>query len=269
MILDEEYKQIVKGILDSTPADFSVLCEVCGREIAPVVRYWCINDTALNGRRCEDDIMQDTMLRMMKYSVTGFFMRSGEEPFSRGKDEFVRWTFTVAKNVSRDYSRRMRRDASFDISALAECIGEEDKYGFSRESACVALMKAIDTVVSMRIGVHKIIVWLLVYITSINTDADRTKVIDALVRGYSNATLDEVRNELLRQFSRHEILRLREVHRLRLNELLDRPEGGKRLGDHRLCEFFSQSGGKYSISDWLYKTNMSLRRNTSGETSDV
>ena len=55
----EEFDKVLHELFVEQPARFDTLCDVVGREILPTVRSWCATDSALVGRNCEEDIVQD------------------------------------------------------------------------------------------------------------------------------------------------------------------------------------------------------------------
>lgn len=253
----EEFDKMLHELFVEKPARFDTLCDIVGREILPTVRSWCATDPALQGRYCEDDIVQDTTLKVIKYCVTGFFLRDGRTEPNNDMDEFCRWLFTVARNVKRDYSNSYRERILVDYDALEERVGDE----IGEDHRAEELASVFDIVFSLDMGVHKLLAWLAVSLT-ILAETDKRKVAtEMVVDRFARKTLDQMWSYLLTQLGRYPSLKPTEAETATVRAALDaRDELGIRIGDREFYTFFMAKGGKYSVSDWLHKINQLIKR---------
>ncbi len=253
----EELDIILHEIFAEEPARFDTLCVVIWRELLPTVRAWCAVDTALQGRNCEDDIVQDTIAKVIKYCVTGFFLRNGRTEPNTDIDEFCRWVYTVARNVKRDYSNASRERIIVDYNELEEKIGDE--IGESHESE--ELASVFDIVFSIDMGVHKLLAWLAVSVTILGETDKRKVATEMVVDRFARKTLYEMWEYLLIQLRHYPSLMPTENEIATVRIALDeRDELGIRLGEREFYTFFMAKGGKYSVSDWLHKINQLIKR---------
>lgn len=253
----EEFDKVLHELFVEEPARFDTLCDVVGREILPTVRSWCATDSALVGRNCEEDIVQDTIVKVIKYCMTGFFLRNGRETPNDDMDEFCRWIYTVARNVKRDYSNSYRERLFVDYNELEERIGDEIGEDHSDEE----LASVFDIVFSLDMGVHKLLAWLAVSVTILDETDKRMVATEMVVERFAEKTLDEMWAYTLAKLSYYPSLMPTESEIETVRSALDvRDELGFRLGEREFYTFFMAKGGKYSVSDWLHKINQLIKR---------
>jgi len=256
----DEFQIALRELFVEEPACFDTLCVIAEKELMPAIRGWCADDNALRGRDCECDIMQDTLVRIIKYCITGFFLRDGRNSPNTDMQEFCRWIYTVARNVKRDYSNSYRERIIVDYSELEGRIGDELGEEFVGEE----LASVFDITFSLKMGVHKLLAWLAVSVVILNETDKRNVATEIVVNRFGKATLDEMLEFLLRELRRYPNLLPTDSELAGIRKLLDEPdELGVRTGDRPFYTFFMAKGGKYSVSDWLHKINQLIKRNYS------
>ena len=257
---EAEYQRAVSELFDNTTASFEGLCTVADALLRPVVTSWCAATPVLSGRMCEDDIVQEVQLRMIKYVINDFYLRERSDP-NRDSHEFRLWLFRVAKNAKNSYIASLCRTATTDITPFEESIAaDENECDYEREDASLAIGRAIHSVVALRVGVHKILAWLLVSLIILNEDEKRSSATDKVVLSFADKTLYEMMRAVEREIAKHPFLRLSVHDRESLYEALRENGGGVPVGECRFSSFFTSKGGNYSVSDWIYKINTSIRR---------
>ena len=254
------FQEAISDIFDRTPASFERLCTLSDALLRPTVTAWCMSSPALNGRCCEDDIIQEIQLRMIKYVIGDFFLRHGDEP-NRDSAQFRMWLFTVAKNTKVSYIRSVCRTSVTDIEPFTETIPSGDEFdNGDREDMSLTICRAISAVIGLRVGVHKILAWLTVSILVLNEDVKRSVATDFVANDLGSSTLYEMLDFLCRELTRHPYVRIAPEDMERLEELLREDCDGEPMGNRTFSDFFTSKGGNYSISDWIYKINKTIRR---------
>ena len=253
----EEFDKILQELFGESPVRYDTLCDVLWRELLPTVRGWCAVDTALQGRNCEEDIIQDTVKKVIKYCITGFFLRKGRTEPNTDKDAFCRWVYVVARNVKKDYSNSARERIIVDYNELEEKIG--DDVGESHETE--ELSRIFDIVFSLDMGIHKLLAWLAVSVTILGETDKRKVATEMVVDRFARKTLDEIWEYHLKELRRYPSLAPTEKEITDVRDALNaRDELGIRLGEREFYTFFMTKGGKYSVSDWLHKINQLIKR---------
>jgi hypothetical protein len=171
------------------------------------------------------------------------------------------WLFTVAKNTKVSYIRSLCRSSVTDIEPFAESIPSADEFdNGDREDMSLTICRAISSVISLRVGIHKILAWLTVSMLVLNEDVKRSTATDFVANHLGSSTLYEMLDFLLRELERHPYVKISVEDMERLKELLAEKSDGVAVGDCLFSDFFTSKGGNYSISDWIYKINKTIRR---------
>ena len=163
---------------DVLPNGFDALAAVAYKVLGKYIENLCKNDMYLgkDGKHA-DDIMSEIQIRLIKKSVSGFFMRDGVPNYSR--EEFIKWLFTVAKNVKRDYAERVRREEFKKNKLLQQ--ETENKITVSN-SAYDRLRSAFEAVVTSDSKVYKVLTWLTVMIIIGRQNVSKIEATDTLVK---------------------------------------------------------------------------------------
>lgn len=248
---------MIHEIFVEEPARFDTLCIILEKELTPTIRSWCAVDPALNGRACEGDIFSDTCVKVIKYCITGFFLRDGRAEPNTDVEGFCKWIYTVARNVKRDYSNSYRERIVLDYSEMEQRLGEDESDDFSTEE----LGGIFDIVFSLDMSVHKLLAWLAVSVTILSETDRRNVATEMVVNRFAHSTLDEMLAYILCELSRYPALMPSDTEIFDIREKLNMTDDlGLRIGDRPFYSFFMAKGGKYSVSDWLHKINQLVKR---------
>lgn len=262
---DGEFRQMTVELLcDETPR-FDTLCLLADKTLRHSVCRWCAEDAALAGGRYEDDIMQETLLRLIRCVVSGFLLRDGPDgEINDDPDGFYRWMFTVARNVKRDFSNRVRK-VGFTVRTFEE--GEEDLIPDDTPTAdgnaCdrELLRRAVAVVLDADVHVCKVLTWLAQCLFMIRADLSRIRANDKILREFENKTLYEMRDLLAVAATEIPWLSVSKEQFRKIDRELDRPfSDNRKTGEIRYKEFFMKKGGKATISDWVNRINSLIRR---------
>ena len=265
IITAEEFALVCSEILESPVPRFDALARVSYRVLGKYIENLCKNDVYLgrDGKHA-DDIMSEIQIRLIKKSVSGFFMRDGIPNYSC--EEFVKWLFTVAKNVKRDYAERIRREEFRKNKLLQNEI--ENKITVS-SSAYDRLRSAFETVMTSDSKVYKVLTWLTVMIIINRSNVTKIEATHRLVEMCGGMTLDEMYGLVARQSEHIGWMKLSaeaeaEMER-RLNAI---HKSGKRMGDMVYSDFYMKKGPKATVSDWINRMNGYIEREGDGLKND-
>ena len=255
---EADFDEMLHQLFDTDKPCYDALCAISECELLPAIKRWCAEDKALSGRNLEFDIMQDTQVRLMKYCITRFFLRGDRETPNDSPDEFCRWIRAVARNVTRDYSNKHREYIHVDFYELEERIGDDES---DTDDSSDELRAVFDAVFKLRIGVHKLLAWLCVSVLILSETDSRSTATDMLVSRFGESTLDTLCDFFLDRIAKYPMLAPTDNTVRYLRASLDVTDGdGVRLGSRPFSHFFMNKGGKYSVSDWIHKINLSIKR---------
>ncbi len=183
----EEFNTMVKELLYDTPISFDMLCKIAEKTLRPTVINWCRNDSALCGRGCEDDIMQEIHLRLIKTTIDYFLLRRDiDTPYNDDPEGFEDWMFKVADNIKRDFANKTRRH-NFNTEDLENpMINEIPETDDSDELENIneKLSNAFSIVVSSDVGVYKILTWVAQFIYVLDEDVTKIKSNELIPLGF-------------------------------------------------------------------------------------
>lgn len=257
IITEEEFGLVCSEIMDAPIPRFDALAAVAYKVLGKYIENLCKNDMYLgkDGKHA-DDIMSEIQIRLIKKSVSGFFMRDGVPNYSR--EEFIKWLFTVAKNVKRDYAERVRREEFKKNKLLQQ--ETENKITVSN-SAYDRLRSAFEAVVTSDSKVYKVLTWLTVMIIIGRQNVSKIEATDTLVKMCDGMTLDEMYGLVVKQSEYIGWMKLdgqvdAEMER-RLNA---EHESGRRMGSMVYSDFYMKKGPKATVSDWINRMNGYIER---------
>lgn len=262
-ISDVDFRNMLSELFESETPRFDSMCKIARDQLTPLVTKWCASTPLLRDKGLEDEIIQKTSVRLMKYSLTKFFFAGGADTPNSNPHEFCKWMFAIVKNVAKDEIKSAKAKSYTDITELADFIPAEEEDYFAREDASCALERVVEAVVGLRVGVHKMLVWLLLVASSANSGAKNSVIISAIVKRYHGSSLNSIYSAVKTQFVLHPYLYLSGSCKATIERALGKSYGGGTVGESCLDCYFGQSEGKYCISDWIYKINLSVRRSFS------
>lgn len=251
----EEFDKMFQEIVGSEYICYDTLLYVSQRMLSASVRRWCYNDPALRGRQYEDDIMQEIQIRLIKNSVTGFFLRNYEPNYD--PEGFKNWIFTVAINVKNDFAKKVRRIQFIEVKE-SDCGGEEyrEEELLGSEESFERLNNAFKIVMESDSKIYKVLTWVAQLIIIVNSDVTKIESNDILIKQFDSMTLDSMLELIVEQATAVPWLRLEEEMISYVRSRLDeKSPDGRRMGDKLYSDFYMKKGAKASISDWVNRMN--------------
>jgi DNA-directed RNA polymerase specialized sigma24 family protein len=272
MVTVEEFHTMAEELLYRQPACFDTLYGIANRVLRSSVERWCREDGDLKGRGCEDDVMQEIHIRLIKTTVTRFLLRDGVQgPYNDDPAGFEDWMFTVAHNVQRDYARRVRlvtmRTTDLEEAELAD---RKDPYqtGEDRQRT-ERLAEAFQIVLSSDTQIYKVLTWMAQCLFIVELDVTRIQSNELILQQFADKSLYDMHEQLLRSARNLPWLQISPDQQRHLQEALDAPYDRQRCYGHvKYREFFMKKGGKATISDWVNRMNSMIKRVTAHEASN-
>lgn len=262
----EEFDTMIAELLYEEPVSYDMLCQIAEKTLKSSIRRWCAADYDLRGKGYEDDIFQDTVIRLVKTCISGFLLRGGVNgALNRDMEGFKNWMFRIALNVKRDYANEVRGIA-FRTQVLEE--GEEDDIpdptnptSIYDDDSVDRLSQAFAIVLDSDIQVYKVLTWLAQSMLIIGCDVSKIQSNDMILQSFENRTLRDMRNILFASAKHIPWMRITPQQRRRIDTALKKPYDEQSVyGDIMYKEFFMQKGGKATISDWANRMNNMIRR---------
>ena len=253
----EKYEKMLHELFECEPICHQTLCEVVKEFLTPHIRNMCFHDSALRGGGYEEDILQNTTIRIIKHCIVGFFLR--EEQINTDLDEFEKWIFVVARNVKRDCSAKVRKGLCLPIDDVERSLVDEVPEDGLEENREV-LRWAVDRVFAMEgVGVYKTLTWFAVSLVMLYEGETKIKSTDYVYEYFKDKTLFEMYDILMRYSKKLDWLHISHLHKKRIEQVLNEPYFGMKTGELKYHQLFTKKGGKGSISDWIYKINKKLK----------
>ncbi len=269
-LLRQEFNELVDSLLYRKVVSYDVLCRMAENHLKGLVIRWCKSDEALCGRGYEDDVMQEIQLRLIQKTVTYFLLKDGpDNPVNDDPEGFRKWMIVLAKNVVKSYSNRVR-STDFNTTKIDDSdISTEPDYSYEDEQDRIDRLKeAFNIVVSADAGVYKVLTWLAQIIFIIEYDVSKIKSAEIIVKEFSDKTLYEMYDMVMKASEKTKWLEFSEKQRKRIqNELKKTRDNGILYGETKYSDFFMKSSGKTSgkksVSDWTSRMNAMIRRKLS------
>lgn len=264
----EEFDTMVNQLLVEEPVSYDMLCMIADKVLRPTVIYWCKNEDSLRGRDCENDIMQDIYLRLIKKTIGYFLLRSDmDDQVNLDPEGFEDWLFRVARNIKRDHARKNRshdiKNTELDGSETAEMTSDWTGIG---EDRVERLRAAFDVVISADVSVYKTLTWLAQSLLVLYLDITKIRANEQILEKYSHRTLNEMYDSLRQISGQIPWMHISENQHRKIRAALDAPwEKDMTFGQLPYRTFFmkyrGEESGKKSISDWVNRLNAIIRRN--------
>lgn len=256
---DEEFKTMVSELLDEDKGSSDTLCIIAEKALRSKVRFWCSIHPVLRGREMEDDIMQETFIRLLKTTVTHFLSKKdskGESNIDPGK--FQAWITTVARNITRDTAKALRRK-DYKTAPLEDDgdwpnsdppIDDEE---LSRRRD--VLSKAFKIVLEANTKVYKTLTWLALSLFMLRLDITKIKSNDMIIAAFEEKTLFEMRDMIFDFAQKIDWIDFTPEQIEKINKDLNADVNGRPIGEAKYKECYMKKGGKASISDWVNRMN--------------
>lgn len=264
----DEFDVMVNELLYKDPISFDMLCQIAEKTLRPSVVNWCKTEECLHGRGCEDDIMQEIHLRLMKTTVDYFLLRDDiEGPYNNDPEGFENWIFLVAKNIKRDFANKIRnrdfKTDDIDDPAIGDIL--TDDYEEDTEENLDRLKRAFSIVLSSDVGIYKVLTWLAQFIFILEYDISKIKSNELIITAFENKTLYDMYDMILTASNKIPwIVITREQNEKILDALRKKRTGNVSYGESKYKDFFmkhnGELAGKKSISDWMNRMNDMIKR---------
>ena len=263
----EEFDIMVHQLLYAEPVCFDMLCHIADKTLRRAVHRWCRDDDCLAGRGYENDILQQTHLHLIKSAVGGFLLRDSENgEVNYDPVGFKNWMFTVARNVKRDYSDRVRgrdyKTESLETSAAQSVPAASPEVTIERIET---LKQAVSLALAADASVYKVLTWLAQFVFMLESDLTKIKSNEKLVELFQDKTLYEMYDMVISASGRIPWLQITKDQNERLLTALGKPwDENKVYGEVTYQTFFmkqnGEKSGKKSISDWVNRINTFIKR---------
>lgn len=261
MVTVEEFNIMVEELLFNETVSYDMLCKIAEKVLRPKVVNWCLADVDLNGRNCEDDIMQDIHVRLMKTTITHFLLKDGVEEYNNNPRGFNGWIITVAENIKKDHANRLRR-RNFNTTGMddpeAEGLSTEDSH---YKIECVEKLKeAFNLVLNSNLSIYKVLSWFGQAVFILGYDITKIQSTHLLVSSFEKKTLFEMHDRINETAKKVVWLKMSAEQNKKIMSALEKPwDEYKVYGAVEYKEFFMKKGGNDSISDWINKINKIIR----------
>lgn len=265
---NEEFNIMVEELLYSEPISFTMLCYIAEKTLRKRIKYLCDTDDCLRGRGYEDDIMQEIQLRLMKTTVSHFLLKSGEDGVvNADPDGFKSWIKTVAENIKKDFSNKVRRidfkTEDFENPLIEKELVTQDCEIDDEKNE--KLKEAFSIVLSADVSVYKVLTWIAQFLFVISLDVTKIQSNALIEKEFEQKTLFEMYDLLLgMSLSINWIKITPEQNKKIMDALCKTWEDGVCYGDVPYKEFFmkvnGEKSGKKSISDWVNRMNTIVQK---------
>lgn len=258
----EEFDQMVRELTEYDPPSFRTLINIAEKTLRPSIVKWCREDKRLSGRQFEDDIMQETLIRLVQKCITGFFYRTDDINYN--PDGFRNWMFEVAHNIKRDFAKRQSK---LDLRERGFEDGEEENVPAEDESEAEAvrerLAEAFELILDSDIKIYKILTWLAQCVFVIEYGMPRKDSNAMLADQFADKTLYELCDTVYSFAERIPWMNFTPTHKKKIADALaEEFKNGKTYGQSRYRDFFMKKDGKATISDWINRMNGYIKRNS-------
>lgn len=268
----EEFNIMLDQLLYNQQVSFDMLIRIAEKTLRSSVNRWCALDEALAGKGFEEDILQETYIRLIKTAISSFFLRNGVDgPVNKDMDGFKNWMFKVAMNIKRDYANQVRKVSAHTyqqdddvVEKLLQISDILDDPVAEREQL---LNKAFAIVLDADVQVYKVLTWLAQSLYIVEQDVTKIQSNGLVVEHFSQKTLFEMRDMLFAWAKKVSWLEITPEQSTKIEQALQASDAdGCVYGNMCYSEFFMKKGGKATISDWVNRMNHLIKRETANET---
>ncbi len=258
---DEEFAAMVTELTVSDPPSFHTLISIATKTLTPAIRKWCREDGRLSDRQYEDDILQETLIRLLKTCVTHFLYRTDE--LNNDPDGFRNWMYEVALNIKRDFANKVssRDNCECSIDDVEEkSLSDRNDDG---DAVTERLEKAFAVILDSDVKIYKILTWLAQCVCIVSYGITKKESNDTLIDAFAEKTLYNMRDDVYKFSENVPWMTFTDDHKRKIDAALSEEYApGKTYGETKYKEFFMKKEGKATISDWVNRMNGIIRRNT-------
>lgn len=255
----EEYEIMIYELTEKDPMSYDMMCEIAYRILKPKVKSWCFNHSALKGRQFEDDIIQEILLRLMKYCVTHFLRReSNNFEINHNPEEFRRWVIRVGKNYMLSFGDAQKNDDQKTRKII-------ERITSKKESLEMLDVHIIKTLPAFRLAfkskkkIYIVVTWLTLSTLMIYFDITKIRATHLIEAEFSDKPLDNMWMVTKLLMSKIQWLSVTKEEIDHIESRLREPfRDDQSAGSIIYSEYFGEKGkkgGREVISDWVYRMN--------------
>lgn len=264
-----EYEAIRADLIERQTPNFTRLCTAAEKVLRPYVTR--------KAYQLADDIMQEIHLRLLKYAVTAFFLRSDIPEEKKDAVLLTKWMYTVARNAINTATSDASRHPTESLTLTNED-GEEfdvpvgnpsrnDQPGYQLEQR-ESIREVISFILSGDSKPHIILSCLMVEMYTL-LGYDRIDAQHRYTEKFGGKTLDEVYRAFRRAMRSFSWLEISGGMLQSLEAKLDQPEKGRRNGSCLLQDYAMKKGLLNSCSDWLNRMDARVRSSVEAPSDDL
>ena len=277
---EAEFDMMVEDLLCGTPPTFVPLYTVAEKTVKPYLCGLVRQNGYLRGGGHEEDVFQNTVIRLVKVTVTGFLLRNGPEgAVNRDPEGFEDWMFAIARNIYNDYVREFARHGvavNHDSEMIVgQTDGEEPMDAVIEEETQTAteqrLSLAFSAVLDSGRGVYMVLAWMAQSLCVLLSDRRRLDANRYLVEKFSHMTLDQMYRVVMKAAAKLPWLRISKEQKNKIEEKLRKTaRDGVTYGEIPFGEFYmtdknGAQNGKKSISDWVNRLDEVVAKRLSAD----
>ena len=74
-----DFNSMMAELFEYDTPKFDSMCKIARDQLTPLVTKWCVTNPSLRDKGLEDEIIQKTSVRLIRYSLDKFFFAGGRE----------------------------------------------------------------------------------------------------------------------------------------------------------------------------------------------
>lgn len=257
-----------EALRSSSPDDQNTLAVVAYRIVTPVVSRQ-VSRYNLRGRGCEDDIIQETVCKIVKNIYIGFLLKP---PAEKQPQDLQNWMAHIARTTAMDYCnayvRKSRHTVVLDDTTIGAIKDDCDERRREHEENTEKLKKCVEIIFACNSEIYISITWICVNVLMYERGCKKFEAIDRMAEEFAGLTLGEMYKIICRASERIEWLKISpEINEKILQKLRKMRTENVTYSETVYRDFFMKSGGKKSISDWMNRMNTVIKRNAASSES--
>lgn len=277
MPFDEErlYSELADDICARDCPKYDNLVLFVHNLLSKKVRRWCYNDSALRGGLHDEDVMQEIQIRIIKKCETYFF-KPVHGVTDKTCSEFKAWCNRVAKNYFLTYcvKQKNRKEVALNLSITEDnqsSMQVEDDYCSDEtenlETHRSDLKRCFEIVFDLKSSPHIILTWLSVSLFMLlKEDTSKIDSTHMVVQKFSSTTLFEMFDIIISAINKvgWVVFTDEQINRQKRKLESINKDTGKMIGNMKYEEFYMNKGPEMSISDWVNRINMQIKKQLNG-----
>lgn len=253
---NEEYQTMIVELTEKEPICFDMMCLIAQRALTPLIKTWCYDSEDLRYRQYEDDILQDTQIRLIKTCVTHFLRRKDKNyAVNNDPEEFYLWIKAVGHNMVKDKAKEIRRQ-NFRTAKLSPDIPAPDEFLKIEDDSTERFVRAFHIAVYAPKKPHIVLTWIMYGVLEVYYEINRIKATRIIKEAASDRTMTQIWMMIRNMLEELPDFKVSEEENDHIREALKKLDKNKNvIGDTVYREYYGNRGGKAAISDWIYRMN--------------